>query len=111
MTPDVQETTRSTWRTIDYIGGGFVLQVKAIATVEKHYTRNFRTKNNDFTKAVVTEVEDCFETDTEVRDLSRGKKGRIESIHQPHRVVHLSELNGIDMPELISDMEEWGGLK
>lgn len=106
-----KESTRTTWRTIDYIGGGFVLQVKMTATVKKTYRRNYRKKEMDFKSAEVIEAENCFEADVDIREWSSGDKGHINSIHQPHRIVHLSDLEGVEMAELLQDVEERGGLK
>lgn len=108
--PD-KERSYKTWRTIDYIGGGFVLQVRVNATVVKSYRHNHRKNAKDFQSATVSEVESSFEVDVDKRESRHGDSANIESVHQPHRVVHLSELNGVDMGELVNKIEERGELK
>lgn len=107
---DTREVTRPTWKTVDYVGGGYVLQVKMTAYIKKQYTRNYKKREDDFEKAEVVEARDCFETEVDVRQRSSGNTAHVEGVYQPHRIVHLTELEGVSMEEFLADAEERGDI-
>jgi hypothetical protein len=106
-----KKSPRETWKTIDYIGGGFVLQKRMQARVEKRIEYSYRKEEYDFKEAEVTEVVPKYDFDISIRESPQGNDGTVTDIHQKHRVVHITELGGIDGAEMLEKVEERGELK
>lgn len=103
---NTETETKLTWRTVDYIGGGFVLQVRVRAEIEKEYRKSYRSKDNELWRVKITSTEDHFDIDTDTN-----LHEPIRDVYQKHRVVHVSDLEGVDMGELVQEVEERGGFK
>lgn len=89
-------THRYAWKTIDYIGGGYVLQVKMSAEIQK--TRNFKEEIID---AEILDIEEDWFIDVDTNHA----RTNISRPHQKHRIVHLSELQDINFTEFLGDAQ------
>jgi len=86
------------WETIEYIGGGYVLQKKMAATL-----------NSD--KNSIEKREAWLDRDTKQKKKTYNRRGKnrtyavdeIQQVESVHRIVHAAELNGVDTDELTAD--------
>lgn len=95
MARNREKTTRRAWKTIDYIGGGYVLQVMMRATVQKRKRHDGELSSADALKA---EEEWKIDVNYDRRELTG-------HVYQRHRIVHLSELKDVNFTRFLSDDE------
>ncbi|AGM11492.1 hypothetical protein M199_gp174 [Halogranum tailed virus 1] len=87
------------WETIEYIGGGYVLQKKMAAKLNSD--GNAVKEREPYLKVMDSnQVTKTYHSRNGPTDY---KVNQIEELSSVHRIVHASELEGVDTDELAAD--------
>lgn len=94
--------TPTYWETIDIISGGYAVQVKRKAVLSDD-GRNI-TKTKEYFNKETEIVEEQHYVDYTGYETHRVEK--IRGVEQEHRIIHVTELPGVDADKLVGDIEE-----
>lgn len=93
------------WKTIEYIGSGYVLQLKMEAVLNQD-GNSIERKQLYLDKTTQRETREHANYHKNKYDEEYYNVTAIKDVQTEHRVVHVTELNGVDSNKLVNDMQE-----